>query len=75
MSSIVLYRLRQGLTDRRPGHSHPMSDHSHEPDTNAEHDAEEVAPPGPTDKGRSGGMATREVAPDVVEKHRGESLT
>lgn len=52
-----------------------MSDHSREPDTNAEHDAEEVAPPGPTDHGRSGGMATREVAPDVVEKHRGESLT
>lgn len=30
-------------------------------------------PPGPTDQGRTGGMATREVAPDVVEKHRGES--
>ncbi len=51
-----------------------MSDHSHESDTNAEHDAEQAAPPGPTDQGRSGGMATREVAPDVVEKHRGESL-
>lgn len=23
-------------------------------------------PPGPTDRGRDGGMATREVAPDVV---------
>lgn len=30
-------------------------------------------PPGPTDQGRTGGMASREVAPDVVEKHRGES--
>ncbi|WP_200962226.1 hypothetical protein [Mycobacterium sp. Root265] len=30
-------------------------------------------PPGPTDQGRTGGMATREVAPDVVEKHRAES--
>ena len=27
--------------------------------------------PGPADHGREGGMATREVAPDVVEKHRG----
>ncbi|MEU0497555.1 hypothetical protein [Mycobacterium sp. NPDC006124] len=25
-------------------------------------------PPGPTDQGRSGGMATREVAPDVVKR-------
>jgi hypothetical protein len=24
-------------------------------------------PPGPTDHGRDGGMATREVAPDVAE--------
>ena len=29
-------------------------------------------PPGPTDHGRTGGMATREVAPDVVEKPRAE---
>jgi len=25
-------------------------------------------PPGPADHGRNGGMATREVAPDVVER-------
>ena len=25
-------------------------------------------PPGPADHGRSGGMATREVAPDVVKR-------
>ncbi|WP_284235352.1 hypothetical protein [Mycobacterium antarcticum] len=25
-------------------------------------------PPGPADHGRQGGMATREVAPDVVKK-------
>ena len=25
-------------------------------------------PPGPTDHGREGGMATREVAPDVVKR-------
>jgi hypothetical protein len=29
-------------------------------------------PPGPADHGRSGGMATREVAPDVV-KQSGEA--
>ncbi|MDZ7883762.1 MAG: hypothetical protein U5N53_12980 [Mycobacterium sp.] len=28
-------------------------------------------PPCPTDQGRTGGMATREVVPEVVEKHRG----
>ena len=33
---------------------------------------DEGKPPGPTDQGRTGGMATREVAPDVVEKHRDE---
>ncbi|MGK2868519.1 MAG: hypothetical protein ACSLFA_18135 [Mycobacterium sp.] len=36
-------------------------------------DSETPKPPGPTDQGRTGGMATREVAPDVVEKHRNES--
>lgn len=36
------------------------------------HSDEPPKPPGPTDQGRTGGMATREVAPDVVEKHRGE---
>lgn len=30
-------------------------------------------PPGPTDQGRTGGMATREGAPEIVEKHQGES--
>lgn len=41
-----------------------------EPDENT---SETPKPPGPTDQGRTGGMATREVAPDVVEKHRDES--
>jgi len=34
---------------------------------------DKTKPPGPTDQGRTGGMATREVAPDVVEKHQKES--
>ncbi len=42
------------------GHPVPMTD--------------QTPPPGPTDQGRTGGMATREVAPDVVEKHRRESV-
>ena len=41
-----------------------------EPD---EKDSETPKPPGPTDQGRTGGMATREVAPDVVERHQHES--
>ncbi|MGW0162615.1 hypothetical protein ACWDUN_25175 [Mycobacterium sp. NPDC003323] len=41
------------------------------PSSHAEND-EKATPPGPTDQGRTGGMATREVAPDVVEKHRDE---
>lgn len=40
------------------------------PDTTT---ADASKPPGPTDQGRTGGMATREVAPDVVERHRGPS--
>ncbi|MDO3403607.1 hypothetical protein QWI29_26470 [Mycolicibacterium neoaurum] len=51
-----------------------MSDHRDKTDTNSDSETDEVPPPGPTDQGRTGGMATREVAPDVVEKHRGESL-
>ncbi|MEH3132638.1 MAG: hypothetical protein PGN27_22005 [Mycolicibacterium neoaurum] len=51
-----------------------MSAQPDKSDTDANADNGEVPPPGPTDQGRSGGMATREVAPDVVEKHRGESL-
>ena len=41
-----------------------------ETDTNPEDDKPTDAkepPPGPADHGRDGGMATREVAPDVVE--------
>lgn len=37
--------------------------------TEPKHDDETTAddpPPGPTDHGRTGGMATREVAPDVA---------
>ena len=51
-----------------------MSAQPDKPDTDASTNTDEVPPPGPTDQGRTGGMATREVAPDVVEKHRGESL-
>ncbi|WP_019514352.1 MULTISPECIES: hypothetical protein [Mycobacteriaceae] len=51
-----------------------MSDHPDKTDTDPGSETDEVPPPGPTDQGRTGGMATREVAPDVVEKHRGESL-
>ncbi|MCF6390226.1 hypothetical protein L2K20_24905 [Mycobacterium sp. MBM] len=32
-----------------------------------------TTPPGPTDQGRTGGMATREVNPDVVQKHRDQA--
>lgn len=35
--------------------------------------AAESKPPGPTDQGRVGGMATREVAPEVVQRHQHES--
>lgn len=35
--------------------------------------SDEEKPPGPTDQGRTGGMATREVAPDLVEKYQEES--
>lgn len=31
---------------------------------------DENKPPGPTDQGRTGGMATREVAPELVDKDR-----
>lgn len=51
------YRERR-LETPSPGHSLLMTD--------------KTPPPGPTDQGRTGGMATREVAPDVVEKHRRE---
>ncbi|TLH62102.1 hypothetical protein C1S81_05350 [Mycolicibacterium neoaurum] len=74
MTPIVLYRLCRGLADRFGGHPRPMNAQPDKSDTDASTDTDEVPPPGPTDQGRTGGMATREVAPDVVEKHRGESL-
>ena len=51
------------------GHPARMTDNSETPDPDERSD-EDPKPPGPTDQGRTGGMATREVAPDVVEKHR-----
>ncbi len=48
------------METRRAGHPPTMTDNTAAP-----------KPPGPTDQGRTGGMATREVAPDVVAKHRG----
>ncbi|MCV7424688.1 hypothetical protein H7K45_29520 [Mycobacterium yunnanensis] len=36
--------------------------------TTDEHTEATEPPPGPADHGRSGGMATREVAPDVVKR-------
>lgn len=61
-----------GLETPAAGHPATMTDNSAPaaPDDRTEGDAK---PPGPTDQGRTGGMATREVAPDVVEKHRDES--
>lgn len=55
---------------RPAGHTARMTDNSETPDPDERTD-EDTKPPGPTDQGRTGGMATREVAPDVVEKHRG----
>lgn len=50
-----------------------MSQHPDDSDTTGDKTTDgDTKPPGPTDQGRTGGMATREVAPDVVEKHRGE---
>ncbi|CRZ17298.1 hypothetical protein [Mycolicibacterium neworleansense] len=50
-----------------------MNDHNTGSEQPAQGNKENDPPPGPTDHGREGGMATREVAPDVVEKHTGES--
>jgi hypothetical protein len=41
-----------------------MGKHSSRPDPDSD---EKEIPPGPTDQGREGGMATREVAPEVAE--------
>ena len=51
-----------------------MTDDAHtaDPDTST---SATPKPTGPTDQGRTGGMATREVAPDVVEKHRDEAAS
>jgi hypothetical protein len=43
-----------------------MAKTSADPDDDKSADAKDP-PPGPADHGREGGMATREVAPDVVE--------
>lgn len=42
-----------------------------DPDDDTSTDAKKP-PPGPADHGREGGMATREVAPDVVENAAAE---
>ena len=58
------------LKSVRLGHLILMAE-KHERNDDDHTDAAEP-PPGPADHGRSGGMATREVAPDVV-KRSGES--
>ncbi|CQD02977.1 MULTISPECIES: hypothetical protein [Mycolicibacterium] len=50
-----------------------MTDHSADSRQPAKGNKANDPPPGPADHHRDGGMATREVAPDVVEKHAGES--
>lgn len=54
------------------GHPHRMNDNTTTTGTDPKH-TDTATPPGPTDQGRTGGMATREVAPDVVKKHQEES--
>jgi hypothetical protein len=58
-----------GLRSRSAGHESDMTQHG----THAHGDDDSPKdavnpPPGPADHGREGGMATREVAPDVVKK-------
>ncbi|WKG03522.1 hypothetical protein [Mycolicibacterium sp. HK-90] len=55
------------MSDRNTGSEQPAKS------TGAKDNDAKDPPPGPEDHGRDGGMATREVAPDVVEKHAGES--
>ncbi|GLP76818.1 hypothetical protein TUM20983_39280 [Mycobacterium antarcticum] len=55
-----------GLNLYRPGHSVSMSKRDSKTEDEAGAEATDP-PPGPADHGRQGGMATREVAPDVVE--------
>ena len=48
------------MTDSKPRDDHSSDDHGS--------DDERCAPaPGPTDQGGRGGMATREVAPEIAE--------
>jgi len=47
------------------GHLIPMAEKREE---NDDHTDAADPPPGPADHGRTGGMATREVAPDVVKR-------
>jgi hypothetical protein len=37
--------------------------------TGGSHEEDTPPPPGPTDHGGEGGMATREVAPEIAEGH------
>jgi hypothetical protein len=59
-----------GVKPRSTGHTPEMAD-KNDSDKNDTNDALDP-PPGPTDQGREGGMATREVAPELVKKS-GES--
>jgi hypothetical protein len=54
------------------GHPREMADTDKDKTQNADTNDALDPPPGPTDQGRSGGMATREVAPELVKKS-GES--
>lgn len=53
-----------------PGSGHPPSMNH---DARTADPRKSTTPPGPTDQGRTGGMATREVNPDVVQKHRDQA--
>jgi hypothetical protein len=50
------------------GHPHEMADTDKDKSGNTDTNEALDPPPGPTDQGRSGGMATREVAPELVKK-------
>ncbi|GAB7071302.1 hypothetical protein JCM12141A_55910 [Mycolicibacterium hodleri] len=53
------------MKSRRPGHLLAMTDKDEQTE---DHTDAADPPPGPADHGRTGGMATREVAPDVVKR-------
>ena len=69
--SLLLHsqaNIAAGLKSGANGYPPPMTTNEQDKNDNShDHDEPKAGHPGPTDTGKDGGMATRELAPELTE--------